>query len=158
MKRAWAGAALVALAGESHAHGFGQRYDLPLPLALYTSGAAFIVLVSCVMFARFLRAAPRTDGGVQLDLLATRAGRALASPPALAVIRLVAVAVYLLLLFAGFFGKQDAFHNIAPVTVWALWWVGLAYFSALAGDLWKIANPLDTCFALAARILGIRCT
>ena len=152
MKCRGAPVALLAIAPAAHAHGFGQRYDLPIPLALYVCGAALTVVVSCVMFALFLRAAPKEGGFPRLDLLATRAGRALASPPVLAAIRLVAVGLYLLLLAAGFFGKQAAFRNIVPVAVWALWWVGLAYFSALVGDLWKIANPLETCFAAAERL------
>jgi hypothetical protein len=56
-----------------------------------------------------------------------------------------------LLLVAGFFGNQDAFHNIVPISVWALWWVGLGYASVLLGDVWRIANPLETIFAAAER-------
>jgi hypothetical protein len=33
--------------------------------------------------------------------------------------------------------------------VWAIWWVGMAYVSALLGDLWALVNPLDTLFAWA---------
>jgi hypothetical protein len=40
--------------------------------------------------------------------------------------------------------------------VWAIWWVGMAYISALLGNLWALVNPLDTLFAwgeaLCARI------
>ncbi len=37
--------------------------------------------------------------------------------------------------------------NIAPVMVWAIWWVGMAYISALLGNLWALVDPLDTLFA-----------
>src|SRR5262245_54698852 len=120
---------LLALApGIALAHGFGQRYDLPLPLELYVCGAALTVVVSCVMFALFARA-PRPHGYPHWDLLATAPGRWLASPSAIAALRLFAVIVFALLLFAGFAGNQSPFRNVVPVTVWALGWVGLAYVS-----------------------------
>jgi hypothetical protein len=148
-------AAMLLLADAAHAHGFGQRYDLPLPLELYVTGAALTVVVSCVMFALFARA-PRPDGYPRWDLLRTRVGRVLASPPAVAVARFAAVLVLALLLFAGFAGNQSPFKNVVPVTVWALGWVGLAYFSALVGDIWKVVNPFDTVFAAFERWLPRR--
>jgi len=49
--RRLAPALLLGFPGFAFAHGFGQRYDLPLPLALYACGAALTIVVSCVMFA-----------------------------------------------------------------------------------------------------------
>jgi hypothetical protein len=133
------------------AHGFGQRYDLPLPLALYACGAALTIVVSCVMFALYARA-PRPQGYARWDLLSTGIGRALASAGSIAALRLAAVVIFLFLLFAGFFGNQNAFRNVVPVMVWAIGWVGLAYFSALVGDAWKVVNPFETMFAAAERL------
>ena len=134
--------------GIAGAHGFGQRYDLPLPLTLYLCGAALTVTLSCVMLLVFVRA-PRDTA--RFDLLAHPATRWLAAPAMVAGLRLLAVALYLLLLVAGFIGNQSPFRNVVPITVWALWWVGLAYFSVVAGDLWRVANPLETLFAAADR-------
>jgi hypothetical protein len=33
--------------------------------------------------------------------------------------------------------------------VWAIWWVGMAYISALLGNVWALVNPLDMLFACA---------
>jgi len=150
-RRAWSFAGLLAIAPVVQAHGFGQRYDLPLPLALYLSGAALTIVLSCLMLALFVRAAPRDPDGPRRDLLALSWTRALASPGVVASLRLAAVAVYALVVFAGLFGNQNTFRNIAPVAVWALWWVGFGYLSALVGDLWKVVNPLETLFAFAER-------
>ena len=57
--------------------------------------------------------------------------------------RALAIALFLLIVAAGFFGIQSPLKNIAPVMVWAIWWVGMAYLSALLGDLWALVNPLD---------------
>jgi hypothetical protein len=142
---------LCAATAQAQAHGFGQRYDLPLPLSLYICGAALIVMVSCLMLVFLVRAAPKDRTYPRLDLLAYGPTRLLASPPMVTAIRLAAVALYFFLLAAGFLGNQNAFRNVVPITIWALWWVGLAYFSALIGDLWRVANPLETLFAAAER-------
>lgn len=151
MRRRWCAVSLAVATPAARAHGFGQRYDLPLPLELYICGAALTVVVSCVLLVFFVRAPPR-PGFAELDLLATRAGRALAAAPVLATIRFAVVAAYLLVIVAGFVGNQSPFRNLLPVTIWALWWVGLSYFSALVGDLWKVSNPLETVFAAGERI------
>ena len=67
--------------------------------------------------------------------------------PALFVVRLAAVALFVLVVCAGLLGTQSLLKNIAPAFVWALWWVGMTYISALVGDLWALLNPLDTLFA-----------
>ena len=142
---------LCAASGAAQAHGFGARYDLPLPLTLYLCGAALTVVVSCLMLVYFVRAAPKEHAYPHVDLLAYRATRWLASAPVVAAVRLLAVAINAFLLYAGFFGSDNAFRNIVPIAIWALWWVGMAYFSALVGDLWRVANPLETLFAAAER-------
>jgi hypothetical protein len=49
------------LAGPALAHGFGQTYDLPLPLWLYLWGAGAAVLISFVPISLFAGDAQR-DG------------------------------------------------------------------------------------------------
>ena len=48
--------------------------------------------------------------------------------------------------------RYNTTENIAPLMVWAIWWVGMAYISALLGDLWALINPVNTVFAWAASI------
>ena len=48
------GAAFFASASAAQAHGFGQRYDLPIPLSFYVFGAGATVLLSFVLVAMFL--------------------------------------------------------------------------------------------------------
>ena len=142
--------------GWVQAHGFGARYDLPLPLSLYLAGAALTVAVSFAMLAVFMRSAPVSDAHWRLNLTRTAGGRFLLAPRFLLACRTLAVALFLVVVAAGLCGVQSPLKNIAPVMVWAIWWVGMAYISALLGDLWALVNPLDTLFgwaqALAARI------
>src|SRR5262245_53707946 len=118
------------------AHGLGQRYELPVPLALYLTGAGLAVGFSFVLMAWFMRRnsspASRT---VELD------GRVVSGPAFSWALRLLALAVFVLLIVIGLFGPQQSFKNITPIAVWVLWWVGFAYLTAFVGNLWPLVNP-----------------
>ena len=145
-----AGAALAGLlpaADPAWAHGFGERYTLPIPLWLYVTGAGLTVAVSFGMIALLARRAPIAHPPVGLMWLPI--GRVPGASAVLIALRWLAVGLYLLVIFAGLFGTQSPLRNIAPAMVWAIWWVGMAYVSALLGNLWALINPLDTLFAAA---------
>src|ERR1700681_1632959 len=64
-----------SLALPAHAHGFGQRYDLPLPLSLYLFGTAAALFLSFVIVGLFARHAPGARGYPRIDLFARPLGR-----------------------------------------------------------------------------------
>src|SRR5688572_25367513 len=85
----WCGAAAVALASiaasalfatSATAHGFGQRYDLPIPLSFYLFGTAATVVVSFVIVGLFVRKTARSHARRRVDLLAFPLGRWIAGP------------------------------------------------------------------------------
>ena len=69
---------------------------------------------------------------------------------------LVALALFLVTVLAGFSGSDNPYRNIAPTLVWIIWWVGFAYVSAFVGDIWALINPWRTMFAAAERALPNR--
>ncbi|MEX2543414.1 MAG: hypothetical protein WD314_16535 [Trueperaceae bacterium] len=133
----------------ANAHGFGQRYDLPVPLSLYLIGAGAAVVLSFVVAAVFLRTGSAEGSYPRLNLLRWRAGRALFSRQVGITLELLSVSVFLLVLVAGLIGTTNQVRNIAPVLVWVIWWVGIAYFSALAGNIWHLTNPWRILFSWA---------
>ncbi len=135
------------VASPARAHAFGARYDLPLPLDLFLLGAGGAVALSFVVLALFFRVRPERSDRPRIDLLGLAPMRWLLRPAVLAVVRVVSVALFLLVLAAGFFGDQDTAANIAPTFVWVLWWVGLAYVAALVGNPWPAINPWSIVFA-----------
>jgi hypothetical protein len=141
-----AAACLPILGRAAEAHGFGVRYDLPVPLWLYLAGAGGAVALSFVVIALVAGAAPRPGVSARprtrLPSLPVRcpAGEA------------VAVALFLAVMLAGWFGNQNPLMNLAPTAVWIIWWVGLAYLSAVFGNLWRLANPWAALFGLAERL------
>src|SRR6266850_2877650 len=124
----------------AEAHGFGERYELPLPLALFLSASGLVVLVSFVVLVIFFRQGADLRSYPRLELPST------GTRPLVLVLRLVALFFYLLVIIAGLFGSERAFKNIAPVMIWAVCWVGFAYAAALIGNVWALINPMDTLF------------
>ena len=142
--------AVCALTAPASAHGFGQRYDLPLPLSLYLYGTAAVVVVTFVIVGLFVRRTGEAPYHWQLDLLGHAAGRIIAHPAVILLLKLVAAGLFLVTVMAGFIGDQNPYRNIAPTMVWIIVWVGITYVSAFVGDLWALINPWVTIFDAAA--------
>jgi hypothetical protein len=141
-----AGAATALLSTPAYAHGFGQRYDLPIPLSFYLVGTAAAVVVSFVIVGLFVREVSRAQTSPRIDLLATPWGRWVASPTLAFALKLLALVVFIITIIAGFWGDQNPYNNISPTMVWIVGWVGLAYVSAFVGNLWALINPWRTIF------------
>jgi hypothetical protein len=149
VRRAGLAVALVALPLPAAAHGFAQPYDLPIPLWMFMSGAGATVAVTFALMLLLRDALPGRDGYPRFNLLATRIGRWIASPLVLDTLRILSVALFGLVVVAGLIGNPSPFKNIAPTMVWIVWWVGIAYVSALIGDVWALINPLKILFIWA---------
>ena len=141
---------VVGLAAQpAYAHGFGERYDLPVPLWLYITGAGATVLLSFVIISVFVRGTPGLHGYPRVNVLRWRVGRLLENPVVVLTAKLATVALFALTVTAGLFGEQEPIKNLAPTMVWVIWWVGVAYVSALVGDVWAVVNPWKTVFGWA---------
>ncbi|MFQ5548985.1 MAG: hypothetical protein ACE5FV_11890 [Woeseia sp.] len=137
---------VCAISDIASAHGFAERYDLPVPLHLYVAGSAAAVAFSFVVVAYFVRGDRTVRRYPTFNLLETFIGRLLAGEALRFILRFLAVFMLALVVVAGRIGDANPFENIAPTTVWVIWWVGLAYVSGLLGDLWRILNPWRTVF------------
>ncbi|MFO1184889.1 MAG: hypothetical protein U1E56_08885 [Bauldia sp.] len=152
----WSGAfiaAMPAFAGPAWAHGFGQRFDLPLPLAFWEIGAGLTIVLTFVVMALFVR--ERADYRYpRFDLMRISPLRALASPPLLSAVRALVALAFLFAIYCGAVGSQDPYSNVIVTLVWIVWWVGLAFLSALVGDVWRVINPFATLFGWAERLFA----
>lgn len=140
----FAALAVVMSITQAGAHGFGQRYDLPLPLSLYLFGGAAVVVVSFVVVGLFVRRTPPARTLSRVDLFDYPLGKVVAALGA--PLKLIALALFAAMLVAGFFGDQNPYRNLAPTLVWIIAWVGLAYVSAFVGNIWPLINPWRTVF------------
>jgi hypothetical protein len=128
-----AGLMLVTAPEPALAHGLVGREDLPIPKWLFGWAAAAVLVASFVGLAvlwprpRLEQPAERRVAGVPrlLDPLAGAIG----------------VALFALVLYAGFAGDQTTTNNLAPTFVFVLFWVGLAVVTPIFGDVFMALNP-----------------
>jgi hypothetical protein len=104
------------------------------------------VAVSFVVIGFFSRGRSSLQGYARLNFLRWRAGRWLVFPALRFLLKLASVAVFSLVVIAGLLGDQKPLNNLAPTMVWVIWWVGLAYISALVGNVWVLLNPWSAVF------------
>jgi len=138
-------AAHLATTAAAFAHGFGPRYDLPIPLSHYIFGAGATVAVSFAIFAAFMQVEPATRRLPVLVLHLHGVPAALCGAGA-AVARGLSVAIFLLVILVGFFGNQSPVRNLAPTMVWIIGWVGIAFLSPVLGNVWRTLNPWDALY------------
>ena len=147
------GAAWALAARTAHAHGFGERYDLPLPLNLFVVGAAATVAASFVVLSLFVRGGSGRISYPRRDLLRVPLlGPVLSSGALISVLRSVGVVVLVLLVTAGLIGANRPLENISPTFVWIIFWVGMGYLTALLGNVWAVVNPWRTVYEWTERI------
>lgn len=147
--------AVVGFAPPVEAHGFGDRYDLPVPLSLWVGGAAVAVILSFVVIGLFVRHPRDVEGYPRVNLLRWRMPRILVDPRLWWAGRIMSVALLALVVAAGTFGSQNPTRNLAPTAVWVIWWVGVAYLSAPFGNVWMILNPWSALFSIVECSVGL---
>ena len=147
--------AAALAASPVYAHGFGERYDLPLPLNMFMIGAAATVAASFVVIGLFVNKRPGEFRYTTLNLLAVPAlGGVLRSKVFTCAFKLLGVAVFLLLIATSLFGVNKPVENLSPTFVWIIWWVGMSYICALLGNFWMLVNPWRTMFEWVEGFVG----
>ena len=137
------------------AHGFGERYDLPIPLNYFVLGAAATVALSFFVIGFFFKTGSGQDDYRRINLRRFKFFRVLTLIFSL-LIKILAVVVFITLMISGLFDRSvaDGRENFALVFVWIIWWVGLGYVTALFGNLWAVCNPLQILFTWFELIFG----
>ena len=149
------GAAIALWASPTYAHGFGQRYDLPIPLDYFLAGAAATVTLSFVLISLFVGSGSGSLGYPRYDLLKPdRLRSVLLARPAVGALRVASVALFVLVVATSVFGVNRIVDNLSPTFVWIIWWVGMGFISALIGNVWMVLNPWKITFEWVARIAG----
>ena len=139
-------------------HGFGQRFDLQIPLALYLYAAAGVVVLSFVLVVLFAGdqvgakaiAYPRRAAPALLAAARTRWPRLVGG--------IIGVLGLLAVITTGFYGSKANYLNPAEYITWIYFWAGLVIVSGLVGNLWYLVNPWAAIYDLADRVAPIRPT
>ena len=142
------------------AHGFGERYALPVPLWLYLYGASVAVILSFAIAALFFS---RNESGSRdyprYNLLRHAwLGHILLNTKISRLLRSISIFILILIIAAGLFGSQRVADNFAPAFVWIIWWVGLGMLVISIGNIWHLVNPWigihDGTIWLISRVTG----
>ena len=129
-----AGSAALAIPAAAQAHGLVGRQDLPIPRWLFAWGAAVVLVASFVALAVLWRE-PRLEGAGER--------RVLRVPALLEVLAgVLGVAAFVVVVWAGLAGTQTATANLAPTTIYVIFWVGIPILSLLLGDVFRALQPL----------------
>jgi hypothetical protein len=136
-----------------YAHGFGMRYDLPLPLTLWIIGAAGAIALSFLIISIAVRTNAPVEAPTQPDHLGWRIDSGVTGKLRV-VAQLCAVAALILVVAAGIFGDQTPTRNLAPTAIWIAWWVGFSYLSAFVGNVWSLVNPWSAVFDWCERLVS----
>ncbi|MEA2193862.1 MAG: hypothetical protein QOG42_296 [Solirubrobacteraceae bacterium] len=127
------GTMLVVAPESALAHGLVGRSDLPIPKWLFGWAAAVVLVASFVGLA-VLWPKARLEGAPE---------RRVAGLPRLLdpLAGLIGLALFVLVVYAGFAGSQTTTNNLAPTVVFVLFWVGFPIASLFFGDVFRALNP-----------------
>jgi hypothetical protein len=115
------------------AHGLVGRTDLPIPKWLFGWAAAVVLVIS---FAALAVLWPKPE-------LQKERGRRWFRMPGFVepLLGLIGVFSFVMVVYAGLRGAQDAQDNLAPTIIYVHFWVGMAVVSVLFGDVFRALNP-----------------
>lgn len=141
-----AGALVTGAPGTAQAHGIAQRADLPIPEWLFAWGAALVLLASFAALATFWTR-PVLEGLRE---------RVVARVPAVleAIAGVAGLAAFAVTVYAGLAGTQIATANLAPTSIFVLFWVGLPVLSLVFGDVFAAVSPWRAAARAVAWLVG----
>ena len=130
--------AVVLWPASAAAHGLVQRENLPIPEWLFGWAAAAVLVVSFAALA-VLWPRPRLEGND--DWRPVPGGAVLGSRAVELACGALGAGLLGVVLVAGYAGGPGEQDNLAPTFIFITFWVGLAFASALFGDLFRAVNP-----------------
>jgi len=144
------GCALIAAtvpAAPAYAHGVQGRADTPVPISVFIYAAGAVIVVS---FAALALGWSKPRWSALPWRPAPSPLQVVLSAPVVWTGRILVLAATVFVLAAAAFGSTTLNSNIAPLTIFVVWWVGLVPLSVLFGNVWRELNP----WATVARWIG----
>jgi hypothetical protein len=133
---------LTAWPDSAVAHGISGRASLPVPAWLFAWSAAIVLVVSFVALSA-LWSSPR----LQHQRLRRLGPVPVSATP---VCGLIGLALFAVVIYAGYEGVSSYTANFDPTFVYVIFWVGVPLASGLLGDLFRAFSP----WRATARTIG----
>jgi hypothetical protein len=138
----FAGLLLLCAPALAYAHGVQGRAETPIPISAFFWAAGAVLIASFLALGLGWSRARLTT--VPWRPAPAGLSRVVLSPVTLWAARLLVLAVFVLVLAAAAFGTTRLSENIAPLTIFVVWWAGLVPVSVVLGNVWQAVNPWVT--------------
>jgi hypothetical protein len=142
---AWANKGILVLLLTSWSSGasacaLGAVYNLPIPFAMYATGAALALVVSFAIVAFVLKTASPT-GNVGVPDAGLRPLRVALPQWVVTALTATSLLALLLTIATGLLGSRNPLANFNMTFFWVVFMLGLTYLTALVGNIYALANP-----------------
>ena len=125
-----------------YAHGFGERYDLPIPLTYFLVGGSVTILFSFLILIVFFNKEYKINHNKSLLIFKENTLSKIPSVLFKNALKILSVSLFLLTIISGYIGSNNPIENFSAPFVWIIWWVGFGIITPLIGDFWKSLNPV----------------
>lgn len=127
------------------AHAISRPFELPLPLSVFLWGASVVLVFSFLGLGRLWRTSrfEAQQEGTPLPGPLQQAAKVAAVTG-----RAVTLAALLIVFWSALAGRDLVDANVAPRSVYVVFWVGFTFVSAVFGDVWRVVSPFDTMCAI----------
>ena len=140
----------ILLANNMDAHGFGERYDLPIPLTFFLVGAGLTIIFSFFLLLLFYKQTKKTNEFKSPVIINQKTLNNISFKLIKCFIKISSVFIFLLIILTGYLGSNNPIENFSAPMIWIIWWVGFGIITPIIGDFWKILNPIKIIFSFIA--------
>ena len=137
----------ILLANNMYAHGFGERYDLPIPLTFFLIGAGLTIIFSFFLLLLFYKQNKKTNEFKSPVIINQNTLNNISFKLIKYFIKISSVFIFLLIILTGYLGSNNPIENFSAPMIWIIWWVGFGIITPIIGDFWKILNPIKIIFS-----------
>jgi len=131
--------ALLLFPEIASAHALVGRKDLPVPAWLFAWGASLVLIISFALLSVAWTEARLQDE--DWKAMPRWFSRAVLNVGTQVVCGVIGVALFVVVLYAGFRGIEDPTQNFSITFVFYTFWLGMVLVSVLFGDVFRAFNP-----------------
>ena len=132
----------IIIPNKIYAHGFGERYDLPIPLEYFLIGGSLTIILSFVILVLFTNNSININHNQSRSILSPNNMNNIVIMILTNILKIFSVFLFLLAIISGFIGSDNPIENFSAPFIWIIWWVGFGILTPIIGDFWKALNPI----------------
>lgn len=124
-------------------HGFGERYDLPVPMIWVITAACCVVLLSFLITPFIQHTSVNVTSKRLIYFQLDDPSSVMSGQNTWWSNTLKAFSISLLILTwsAAMWGSADPLMNFSPTFIWIIWWLGTSFVCMMFGNVWHHIDP-----------------